>query len=125
MFTQGQTSRVEITVTEFSGPASTVAVNDSVPEGWRVLPAGDAQNSGDVRTVELGTVTRADLEKAKANNESGVTLTYFVEATGESLRRTFGPATVTVRDERDAYNDPTAEFGGTDTAVVVPVSSET
>ena len=125
VFTQGQTSRVEITVTEFSGPASTVAVNDSVPEGWRVLPAGDAQNSGDVRTVELGTVTRADLEKAKANNESGVTLTYFVEATGDSLRRTFGPATVTVRDERDAYDDPTAEFGGTDTAVVVPVSSET
>jgi hypothetical protein len=83
-------------------------------------PATAAVVGGDEATV-----TRADLEAAKANDESGVTLTYFVEATGDSLRRTFGPATVTVRDERDAYDDPTAEFGGTDTAVVAPASSDT
>jgi micrococcal nuclease len=125
LFTQGQTNRVDVTVTGFDGPSTRVAVNDSVPEGWRVLPAGDAGNSGDVRTVELGTVTRAELEEAKANGESGVTLTYFVEATGSTPRGTFGPATATALDGRDAYDDPTAEFGGTDAHTVVPASSET
>ena len=98
-----------------------VAVTDSVPEGWTVAAYGDAQNSGDVRTVELGTVTREELEEA----EDGVTRTYFVEAEGSTGRYTFGPATATATESEAELESDSAEFGGTDTNTIVGVSSET
>jgi len=52
---------------------------------------------------------------------AGVTLLAVVAAVAVG----FGPATATALDERDAYDDPTAEFSGIDTNTVVSASSET
>jgi endonuclease YncB( thermonuclease family) len=121
VFTKGQTNKMDVRITGIADPVQEATVTDSVPDGWTVAGYGDAQNSGDVRTVELGTVTREELEEA----EDGLTRTYFVEAEGSTGRYTFGPATATATESEAELESDSAEFGGTDTNTIVGVSSET
>jgi hypothetical protein len=113
VFTQGSTNQVTVTVDSIPDGVSEVAVTDAVPEGWTVEGFGDARTSGDVRTVELGTVSRSDL------SDGPVTRTYFVEATGGSGQYTFGPAEAAIVGDSSAFRDDTATFGGTDDNTIV------
>lgn len=116
VFTGGQTNQVDITVTSLSHDA---VVTDAVPEGWTVKQGvGDVTNV-DGNTVELGTVSTAEIE------DGGVTRTYFVEAPSglaETGRDTFGPATATVLDPSGLENTEST-VAGTDTNTVLGAST--
>ena len=116
-FTSGQTNRVDITVMSLADPVVEARIEDWVPDGWTVLDNGDAQNSGDVGTVDLGTVTRSDLESA----DGGITKTYFAEASGDTGRYTFGAATATAVETETEVEPETAAFTSTDTNAIVGV----
>ena len=121
VFTKGQTDKIDVTITGMADPVQEATVTDSVPDGWTVAEYGDAQNSGDVEEVELGTVTREELEEA----DGGVTRTYFAEASTDTGQYTFGLATATATATEEELKSDSAEFGGTDSNTVVGVSSET
>ena len=117
VFTAGQTNRIDVTLESMADPVTEAAVADAVPDGWTVLDAGDAKNPGDVATVELGTVTRTELEAA----DGGVTKTYFVEAPESTGQYTSGPATATAVASERGVDPETVEFAGTDTNTVAGV----
>ena len=117
VFTAGQTNRIDVTLESMAGSVTEAAVADAVPDGWTVLDAGDAENPGDVATVELGTVPRTELEGA----DGGVTKTYFVEAPESTGRYTSGPATATAVASERGVDPETVEFAGTDTNTVAGV----
>jgi subtilisin family serine protease len=120
VFTQGQTNRVTVTVTDFSDGVSEVAVTDAVPSGWTVLGYGDAQNTpADGGTVRLGTVSREEL------GTDAATKTYFVEATGDTGPTTFGPATAIAQDGTAQLATDSDQFGGTDDNAIVGVDQNT
>lgn len=124
VFTQGQTNRVEVTLESMSDGVTEVRITDQVPEGWTVEPFGDAQSDEPIEgpaTVDLGTVTRSELEASG----DGVSRSYFAEATGGTGRYTFGPAEadVVAKESGVAFSgDGTAAFGGTDANTVVGVN---
>jgi hypothetical protein len=97
-------------------PDTTVRVTDTCP--WDVSASfGDVEGT-DGETVDLGTYEVGELRNGK-------TLTYFAEAPEETGSYEFGPATVELQGQTDELSDIEADFGGTDTNVVVGSSTET
>lgn len=110
-YTAGQTVRVDVEVVA----SKTAVVRDRIPEGWRVLEAGDqdrVEQDGPDRFVIFEDVP-------DANDGSAATLTYFVEvplSAGETGPAEFGPA-----EARAADGDEFTLITGTDTNLVAGV----
>lgn len=119
VFTQGATNEVTLTLDSFSDRADGVRVTDFVPDGWRVLAHGDVVGTEPTESggtaVDLGTVTDDQIGTDAAERH------YFVEATGDTGRYTFGPATATVEttEGSETFEEDETTFGGTDTNTVV------